>query len=323
MGRFIIQRLLAAIPTLLILSMIIFTLIRLAPGDPAQLRMGREAARAENKPKLEALRREMGLDRPIPVQYLLWLRDTLRGNFGVSIKSSQPTAQLVLSKLPVTLELVIAATLFSLLIALPMSIMAVVWRGSWLDRLLMALVASGLAVPSFWLGLALVLLFSVELRWLPAGGYVSFLDAPLENLKRLVLPMITLGAYLAAILIRFLRADLIEVLTTDYIRTARAKGLQRTRVIFSHALKNALIPAVTAGGLEVGALLGGAVIIEQVFGWSGMGWLTVQAIFDRDYAVVQTAVLFFVVGLTVINLLVDLGYVFLNPRVRYNTSGKT
>jgi len=194
--------------------------------------------------------------------------------------------------------------------------MAAVWRGSWLDRLLMALAASGLAVPSFWLGVALLLLFSVELRWLPAGGYVPFLDAPLENLKRLVLPTITLGAYLAAILIRFLRADLIEVLATDYIRTARAKGLQRTRVIFTHALKNALIPFVTAGGLEVGALLGGAVIIEQVFGWSGMGWLTVQAIFDRDYAVVQTAVLFFVVGLTVVNLLVDLGYAFLNPRIR-------
>ena len=316
MGRFIIQRLVAALPTVLILSMIIFTLIRLAPGDPALLRMGREAARAENKPKLEALRREMGLDRPIPVQYLLWLRDTLRGDFGVSIKSGQPAAQLVLSKLPVTLELVIAATLFALLIALPGGIMAAVWRGSWLDRLLMALAASGLAVPSFWLGLALLLLFSVELRWLPAGGYVPFLDAPLENLKRLVLPTITLGAYLAAILIRFLRADLIEVLTTDYIRTARAKGLQRTRVIFTHALKNALIPFVTAGGLEVGALLGGAVIIEQVFGWSGMGWLTVQAIFDRDYAVVQTAVLFFVVGLTVVNLLVDLGYAFLNPRIR-------
>lgn len=316
MGRFILQRLVAAVPTLLILSLIIFTLIRLAPGDPALLRMGREAARAENKPKLEALRREMGLDRPIPVQYLLWLRDTLGGNFGVSIKSSQPAAELVLSKVPVTLELVLASTLFALLIALPGGIMAAVWRGSWLDRLLMALAASGLAVPSFWLGLALLLIFSVELRWLPAGGYVSFQEAPLENLKRLVLPTITLGAYLAAVLIRFLRADLIEVLATDYIRTARAKGLPRARVVFTHALKNALIPVLTAGGLEVGALLGGAVIIEQVFGWSGIGWLTVQAIFDRDYAVVQTAVLFFVVGLTLVNLLVDLGYAFLNPRIR-------
>jgi peptide/nickel transport system permease protein len=316
MARFIVQRLGEAIPTLLIVSMVVFGLIRLAPGDPAQLRMGREAARPENKPKLEALRREMGLDRPIPIQYLLWLRATLSGDFGISIKTSQPAAELVFSKAPVTLELVLAATLFALLIALPGGILAAVWRGSWVDRLAMAFAASGLAVPSFWLGLALVLILSVQLRWLPASGYVPFQEAPLENVRRLIMPTITLGAYLAAVLIRFLRADLIEVLATDYIRTARAKGLSRQRVVFTHALKNALIPVLTVGGLEVGALLGGAVIIEQVFGWSGLGWLTVQAIFDRDYAVVQTAVLFFVIGLTVVNLLVDLGYALLNPRVR-------
>ena len=316
MGRYIIQRLAEAIPTLLIVSLVVFSLIRLAPGDPAELRMGREAARAENKPKLEALRHEMGLDRPIPVQYLLWLRDTLTGNFGVSIKTSQPAVELVASKIPVTLELVLAATIFALLLAFPSGILAALWRGSWVDRLAMAFVASGMAVPSFWLGLALILIFSVQVHWLPAGGYVAFQEAPVENLKRLVLPTITLGTYLAAVLIRFLRADLIEVLATDYIRTARAKGLSQQRVIFGHALKNALIPVLTVGGLEIGALLGGAVIIEQVFGWSGIGWLTVQAILDRDYAVVQTAVLLFVVGLTLVNLLVDLCYAYLNPRVR-------
>lgn len=316
MGRYIIQRLVEAIPTLLIVSLVVFSLIRLAPGDPAELRMGREAARAENKPKLEALRHEMGLDRPIPVQYLLWLRDTLTGNFGVSIKTSQPAVELVASKIPVTLELVLAATIFALLLAFPSGILAALWRGSWVDRLAMAFVASGMAVPSFWLGLALILIFSVQVHWLPAGGYVAFQEAPVENLKRLVLPTITLGTYLAAVLIRFLRADLIEVLATDYIRTARAKGLSQQRVIFGHALKNALIPVLTVGGLEIGALLGGAVIIEQVFGWSGIGWLTVQAILDRDYAVVQTAVLLFVVGLTLVNLLVDLCYAYLNPRVR-------
>ena len=316
MGRFIIQRLLEALPTLLIVSMVVFALIRMAPGDPAMLRMGREAAREENKPKLEALRREMGLDRPIPVQYLLWLRDTLSGNFGVSIKTSQPAIDLVLSKVPVTLELVFAATLLALLIAFPGGMLAAIWRGSWLDRAIMAFAASGLAVPSFWLGLALILLLSVQLRLLPASGYVPFFESPVENLRRLVMPTITLGVYLAAVLIRFLRADMIEVLATDYIRTARAKGLSRPRVIFTHALKNALIPVLTVGGLEVGALLGGAVIIEQVFGWSGVGWLTVQAIFDRDYAVVQTSVLLFVIGLTLVNLAVDVGYALLNPRVR-------
>lgn len=321
MGRFIVRRLLEAIPTLLIVSMVVFGLVRMAPGDPAQLRMGREAARAENKPRLEALRREMGLDRPIPIQYLRWLQATLRGDFGISIKTSRPAVELVASKLPITLELVLASTLFALFIALPGGILAAVWRGSWLDRLTMTFAASGLAVPSFWLGLALVLLFSVELRWLPASGYVPFREAPLENLRRLVMPATTLGVYLAAVLIRFLRADMIEVLAADYIRTARAKGLSQYRVLLSHALKNALIPVLTVGGLEVGAFLGGAVIIEQVFGWSGMGWLTVQAIFDRDYAVVQTAVLFFVVGLTAVNLLVDLSYAFLNPRVRAQFEG--
>ena len=316
MGRFIIQRLLEALPTLLIVSMVVFALIRMAPGDPAMLRMGREAAREENKPKLEALRREMGLDRPIPVQYLLWLRDTLSGNFGVSIKTSQPAIDLVLSKVPVTLELVLASTLLALLIAFPGGMVAAIWRGSWVDRAVMAFAASGLAVPSFWLGLALILLLSVQLRLLPASGYVPFFESPVENLRRLVMPTITLGVYLAAVLIRFLRADMIEVLATDYIRTARAKGLSRPRVIFTHALKNALIPVLTVGGLEVGALLGGAVIIEQVFGWSGVGWLTVQAIFDRDYAVVQTSVLLFVIGLTLVNLAVDVGYALLNPRVR-------
>ncbi len=316
MGRFIIQRLLEALPTLLIVSMVVFALIRMAPGDPAMLRMGREAAREENKPKLEALRREMGLDRPIPVQYLLWLRDTLSGNFGVSIKTSQPAIDLVLSKVPVTLELVLASTLLALLIAFPGGMVAAIWRGSWVDRAVMAFAASGLAVPSFWLGLALILLLSVQFRLLPASGYVPFFEDPIENLRRLVMPTITLGVYLAAVLIRFLRADMIEVLATDYIRTARAKGLSRPRVIFTHALKNALIPVLTVGGLEVGALLGGAVIIEQVFGWSGVGWLTVQAIFDRDYAVVQTSVLLFVIGLTLVNLAVDVGYALLNPRVR-------
>ncbi len=321
MGRFIVQRLLESIPTLLIVSIVVFSLVRMAPGDPAMLRMGREAARPENKPRLEALRREMGLDRPIPIQYLLWLRSVLVGDFGVSIKTNQPALALVASKIPVTLELVAASTLFALLLAFPAGILAATWRGSWVDRITMTFVASGLAVPSFWLGLALVLVLSVQLRWLPASGYVPFQKAPLQNLRLLVMPTITLGTYLAAVLIRFLRADMIEVMATDYIRTARAKGLNRQRIILGHALKNALIPVLTVGGLEVGALLGGAVIIEQVFGWSGMGWLTVQAIFDRDYAVVQTAVLFFIVGLTLVNLLVDLCYAFLNPRIRATFAG--
>ncbi|HEY8447987.1 MAG TPA: ABC transporter permease [Thermomicrobiales bacterium] len=316
MVRYAARRCLETVPTIFFVSVFVFALIRMAPGDPAAMKMGREAARPENKPKLEALRREMGLDKPIPVQYLYWIRDVVQGDFGESLRSKQPTLSLFLQKLPATLELVAGATLFALLIAFPLGIIAALHRGSLVDRAVMGFVSAGLAVPSFWLGLALILLFSVQLKWLPASGYVPFSEDPGGNLKRLLMPAVTLGVYLAATLMRFLRADMIEVMAADYVRTARAKGLRERVIIVRHALKNALIPVLTIAGLEIGALLGGAVIIEQVFGWSGVGWLTVQAIFDRDYPLVQTAVLFVAVGLTLMNLLVDLLYGFVNPRLR-------
>jgi peptide/nickel transport system permease protein len=280
------------------------------------IKMGREAARPENKPKLEALRREMGLDRPIPVQYVLWLGDLSRGEFGDSVRNKQPTTHLIREKLPATLQLLAGATLFALIVAFPLGILAALRRGTLIDRVAMGFVSAGLAVPSFWFGLAAILIFSVTLRWLPPSGYVPFREDPVENLKRLIMPAVTLGVYLSATLMRFLRADMIEVMAAEYVRTARAKGLRERPVVVRHALKNALLPVLTIAGLEIGALLGGAVIIEQVFGWSGIGWLTVQAIFDRDYPLVQTAVLFVAVGLTLVNLLVDLGYGLLNPKLR-------
>jgi peptide/nickel transport system permease protein len=316
MARYAARRLVEAVPTIFLVSIVVFALIRMAPGDPAAMRMGREAARPENKPRLEALRHEMGLDKPIPVQYLYWLRDLGRGQFGDSLRNKKPTVVLIAQKFPVTLELIVGAALFALLVGFPVGILAALKRGSGVDRAAMAFVSGGLAVPSFWFGLTLVLVFSVKLKWLPASGYVSFREDPVENLKRLIMPAVTLGVYLSATLIRFLRADLIEVMAADYVRTARAKGLRERAVVLRHGLKNALIPVLTIAGLEIGALLGGAVIIEQVFGWSGVGWLLVQAIFNRDYPLVQTTVLFVAVGLTLVNLLVDLCYGVLNPRVR-------
>jgi peptide/nickel transport system permease protein len=316
MARFALSRIMQAIPTMVIVSMLVFGLIRMAPGDPAAMRMGREAAKPENLPKLEALREEMGLTKPIPVQYFYWIDDLAHGNFGDSLKNKRPTIDLFMQKLPATLELVIGATLFALLLAFPLGIISAIKRGSLVDRAAMGFVSAGLAVPSFWLGLTLILIFSVRLGWLPASGYVPFRDDPVENLRRLLLPAITLGTYLAATLMRFIRSDMIQVLNADYIRTARAKGLREKSVIMRHAMKNALIPVLTVAGLEIGALLGGAVIIEQVFGWSGIGWLTVQGIFDRDYPLVQTCVLFVTVGLIVVNLLTDLAYGLLNPRMR-------
>lgn len=316
MGRYAARRLLEAIPTLFIVSAVVFTLIRMAPGDPAAMKMGREAARPENKAALEQLRHEMKLDRSIPVQYLYWLRDMSRGDFGESLRSKRETTSLIAEKFPATLQLLAGAIIVALIFGLPLAILAALRRGSLLDRGVMAFVSAGLAVPSFWLGLTLILLLSVRLKWLPPSGYIPIGDDPVESIKHMLMPAVTLGVYLAATLMRFLRADMIEVMGADYIRTARAKGLRQRSVVIGHAMRNAMVPVLTIAGLEIGALLGGSVIIEQVFGWSGIGWLIVQAVFDRDYPLVQTSVLFVAVGLVLVNLLVDLCYGWLNPRLR-------
>jgi peptide/nickel transport system permease protein len=321
MARFVARRCLQAIPTLFIISIVVFTLMRLAPGDPAVLRFGAQASLPENQPRIEALRREMGLDKPILVQYGIWLKDAAGGNFGTSLKSNIPAANLVASKVPVSLELVLGSMTVALLIAFPGGILAALGRGGRFDRVTLGFTATGLAIPSFWLGLTLILVFSVALRVLPPGGYVPFSTNPVENVQRLILPAVTLGVFLGATLLRFLRADMIEALGTDYVRTARAKGLANQRVVLSHALQNALMPVLTYAGIEVGSLLGGAVIIEQVFGWSGVGWLTVQSILDRDYTVVQAAVLYIAIALTLTNLLVDIAYAFANPRIRAQYGG--
>src|SRR5580765_5754281 len=316
MARFVARRCLQALPTLFIISIVVFTLMRLAPGDPAVLRFGSQASLPENQPRIEALRREMGLDRPILVQYVIWLKDAATGDFGTSLKSNIPARNLVASKVPVTLELVIGSMTVALLIAFPGGMFAALHRGGRFDRFILGFTATGLAIPSFWLGLTMILVFSVVLSVLPPGGFVPFTTSPAENLQRLILPSVTLGVFLGATLLRFLRADMIEALGTDYVRTARAKGLASRRVVVGHAMRNALIPVLTYAGIEVGALLGGAVIIEQVFGWSGVGWLTVQSILDRDYAVVQAAVLYIAVALTLTNLMVDVLYAVVNPRIR-------
>ncbi|HET9658790.1 MAG TPA: ABC transporter permease [Thermomicrobiales bacterium] len=316
MARFAASRILQAIPTVILVSMLVFGLMRMAPGDPATMQMGTEAANPANFAKLEALREEMGLTKPIPIQYLRWIEDLAGGDFGDSLRNKKPTVDLFLQKLPATLELLLGSMFFALALSIPLGVLSAVKRGTLVDRAAMGFVSAGLAIPGFWLGLTLILIFSVRLQWLPASGYVPFREDPAENIRRLILPAITLGTYLAAALMRFLRSDMIQVLSADYIRTARAKGLREKSVIFRHAMKNALIPVLTVAGLEIGALLGGAVIIEQVFGWSGVGWLTVQAIFDRDYPLVQTSVLFITVGLIVVNLLTDLAYGLLNPRMR-------
>ena len=316
MGRYTLRRFFQIIPVLFVISLVVFIAMQLAPGDPAMMRMGRAAARPENQAALESLRREMGLDKPIIVQYLIWLRGAVQGDFGRSNRSDRPVIELIAGRLPASLQLIVVSFLIAVLVSIPLGILAALKPRSILDHGVMTFSVAGVAIPGFWLGLTLILIFSVELGWLPPAGYVPFSKDPLESLKRVLLPAITLSVYLIATFTRFLRADMIEVMNEDYIRTAVAKGLWGWAVVYRHALKNAFIPLLTIMGIEVGGLLGGVVILEQVFGWSGIGWLTLQGVYNRDYPLVQGAVVLIAVFYTLINFGVDIAYAFFNPRIR-------
>jgi peptide/nickel transport system permease protein len=263
------------------------------------------------------IRREMGLDQPIVVQYVRWLRSVLAGNFGTSWVSKQPALSLILGALPVTLQLVASAFVVALVIAFPAGIIAALRPRSWIDHGSTAFALLGVSLPSFWLGIMLVLLFSLELRWLPPSGYLPLRTDPLAALRASILPAVTLGVALAAPLTRFLRSGMMDVLALDYIRTALAKGVPEGTVVTRHALKNALLSVVTVLGLQLGALLGGSIVIEQVFGWPGLGRLSLAAIQQRDYGVVQGVVLFVATAFVLVNFAVDLLYLYLDPRIRY------
>ena len=316
MGRYVVRRLLQIIPAWIIISIMVFAAMRLAPGDPAMMILGKEASRPEGKAALEKLRHEMGLDQPVYVQYWLWLRSAVRGDFGKSNISGTPVLEMIAGRLPASLELMLVTFLISLVISIPLGVLAALKQKTMLDYSIMAFATAGVAIPGFWLGLALILLFSVTLGWLPASGYTPLAEDPARNLTQVIMPAITLAVYLIATFTRFMRSDMTEVVNEDYIRTAVAKGLSKGRIVIGHALRNALIPLLTVIGVEVGSLFGGVAVIEQVFGWSGVGWLTLQAVYNRDYPVVQGAILMVAVVYTLINFFVDVGYAFLNPRIR-------
>ncbi len=314
MATVVVRRLLQLIPVVLLATALVFVMVRLAPGDPAQQQLGARGARDPDR--VAALRHKLGLDQPIPVQYGIWLRYAVTGDLGTSVKNNQPVFDLIKPKLVATLELIVAALVFAVLIALAFGTLAAVRAGSWIDQLTRVFVVTGLAIPTYWLGLIFLLIFAVSLKWLPVSGYVSFAEDPLENLKHLILPALSLGLFEAAFFTRFLRAGLLDVLHQDFVRTAHAKGLAERSVVGRHALKNALIPMVTVLGLELGTLVGGVVVIEQVFGWSGVGWLALTAVKNRDYPLLQGIVLLVAVGVSLANLLTDLTYTFIDPRLR-------
>jgi peptide/nickel transport system permease protein len=310
---YILRRLLHLIPVLFLTSVIVFLMVYLIPGDPAQTILGPDA-RPE---QIKAVRQEMGLDKPLPVQYVIWLGRALRGNLGKSFINDYPTLQLILMKLPVTLDLTVASFLVALAISLPLGVLSAIRPRGWINWFSYYYNALAMAVPTFWLGILLVLVFGLQFKLLPTSGYVPFLSDPLKALRFLVLPAITLGAYVSAVLARFLKAALLETLHQDYVRTARSKGLREQSVIIGHALKNALIPVVTVLGLQFGAFMGGAVITEAIFDYPGMGRMLLYAILTRDYSVVQGTILFVVTAFVLINLVTDVVYAFLDPRIRY------
>ena len=314
MLTYLFSRLLQALPVLVFASVVVFLVIHFVPGDPALTVLGPEA-RPE---QVEAMRQRMGLDRPLAVQYGRWLARVLQGDLGASVINSYPVWSLVGLKLPATVSLTLGALLVALAIALPLGALAAVRQGRLVDRLAVWFSALGLSVPSFWLGVLLVLVFSLRLRWFPASGYVPLLDRPMVALRHLALPCLTLGVAMAAVLTRFVRSAVLEVIRQDYIRTARAKGLRERAVLVRHAFRNALIPVLTVVALQVGNLLGGAVVTEAIFDFPGVGQLILYAVTTKDYPVVQGALLLLVTALIVINLLTDLGYALLDPRVRYS-----
>ncbi|MGV8950572.1 MAG: ABC transporter permease [Cypionkella sp.] len=312
MLNFILRRLLVAIPTLLLVSVRVFMLLKLLPGDPAVALAGQEPDPAV----IEFLRTKYGLDQPWPVQYFKWLTGLLQGDFGMSIRTRLPIGEMILQKLPVTLQLSLQAMMIALVIGIPAGVLAAVKRGTPVDYLVSMIGLGGLSIPSFWLGIMLILLFAVSLGWLPSGGYVGFFESPLENLRFTLLPSIVLGTAAAAIVMRHTRSSMIATLKQDYVRTARAKGLREGIVVRRHALRNGLIPVVTTSTLHLGELLSGAVLTEQVFGIPGFGKMIVDGVFSRDYAVVQAVVICSAVMFMLLTLIADIAYVILSPRLR-------
>lgn len=302
------------IPVLFVVTIGVFGLLQFSGIDPIVVILGIDA----DPSAVERVRKEFGLDQPAPVQYAAWLGKVVTGDLGISLRNKEPVLDVILRRVPVTLELAALSMLIGLAIALPLGIIAALKRNTWIDGIASATAVSGLAIPNFWLGILLILLFSLVLGWVPPSGFVPITDDPLGNLKLMILPAITMGTALAAVLTRMTRSSMLEVLSQDYIRTARAKGLEDRRVILVHALKNSLIPVVTIAGLQTGRQLGGAVIVESIFSIPGLGRLLIDSIFTRDYPMIQGAILFITVVVLVTNLLVDLAYSFLDPRIKYS-----
>ncbi len=306
MFQYVLKRLLSTLPVLIGISLLLFFMLRMLPGDPAQVLAGQMASQED----IQSIRQQLGFDKPIFVQFGLFLSRLIRFDLGRSARTQNPVLEEIGSRLPNTVLLAVAAITLACLFGIPAGIISAVRRYTWIDYLFTSMALFGISMPVFWLGLMLVVVFSVLLKWLPAGGTGSF--------KHIILPSFTLAAFVVAFITRMTRASMMEALSQDYITTARSKGLKEQMVIIKHALKNALIPIITVVGLQFGLLLGGAVLTETVFAWPGMGRLIVDSILARDYPVIQGAILIFGLLYILVNLVVDLIYAYIDPRIRYD-----
>ncbi len=319
MTSYVGRRLLMMIPVIVIVTAVLFALRQATPGDPATVAVGQETqlTKEEYEATLKSLRARYDLDKPLPVQYVLWAGRAVIGDLGRSYRSNQPVREAIIERLPVTLELGVLSLLLSWVIAVPAGVIAAKNRNKWPDLGANFVGLLGLSLPNIWVAFVLIYILGVKLEWLPPSGYVRFTDDPVANLKSLAIPVITLGTSGAAVIMRLTRSSLLEVISQDYMRTARAKGLHERAILWRHGMRNALIPIATVVGLELGGLLGGAFIIEQIFSLPGMGKLAVDAIYARDYPVVQGVLLISTLTYLLANFAVDMVYGLLDPRIRY------
>ena len=308
----VFKRFLSIVPVAIITSFLVFSMLLLLPGDPSFALLGERSTEAERA----QVRIDLGLDQPIPVQYVRWIERMATGDLGRSLRTQEPVAEMLATAIPVTLQLTLLSVLLAILIGVPLGIVAALRRNTWVDFIVSTVAMAGMALPYFWAGILLIRLFALQLGWLPPSGYVPFFQDPVANLRLMILPSLTVGISLIALIMRQTRTSMLEVLSQDYIRTARAKGVSNARLLVKHALQNALIPVVTVIGLQIGALVSGAVVTETVFSLPGLGRMVVAGIFERDIAPVQAAILVIVVGVILVNLLTDLSYALLDRRIK-------
>lgn len=312
MLKLLIRRIIQAIPVMVIVGAVVFSVAIALPGDPSLIILGENAPEAAR----EQIRQELGLYKPVLVQFGDWMLNAVQGDLGRSYKTGEPVTSVLMARIPVTVQLASLALLFAVVVGVPLGMIAALKRNTWIDALVSIFSVSALAMPFFWVGILLIMFFTLKLRLLPPSGYVSFADNPLQNLRLMIMPVLTLGSAYVALVARQTRAAMIQVLSADYVRTARAKGASELRVVTVHAFRNALVAVVTVIGLQFAGMMGGAVVTETVFQLPGLGRMITNAIFDRDYGMLQGGVLVVVIGVIIVNLLTDMAYRLLDPRIQ-------